>query len=175
MLKSDSTSIIYIMGKAKDLLIAGLALKGVAEIAENSIDEATAIFINNIKYSIGKPNASITRLEFGLVDIQLPVTVTNRNPITISVDKFLGEVSYGLVPLSIIEIPTNFSLEQDAATIINLNFEVNIQSTVEGVFNAAQNGGFSALLEDFHLVGEIFILGSIRQIAIPVDLKIPLF
>lgn len=161
--------------KVKDILIGGLVLKGAAEIGSDAIDRATTIFINNIKYAIGKPSVDIARIEFDIVDIKLPITVTNRNFVTISIDRFDGIVNYGTAYITDVEIPTGFSLEQDEATIIDLNFEVHIQSTIQSVFTTAQNGGFSALLEDFHLIGEIFILGGARQIAIPVDLKIPLF
>jgi hypothetical protein len=162
------------MAKAKDLIIGGLALAGSVTLANAAIDYTLNRTINNISYTLGKANVSLADIGRGVVGITLPVFILNKNEFSIKIDKFLGNVAYGAVPLGNILIPNQFNLISGENIALDLFFEVNISNTVQGVFSAAQNGGFGAILDKIYLKGELFVLGGsiFGQIKIPIETTI---
>lgn len=159
------------MANTKDLIIGGLALVGGAKIAKEAVELGVNRTINNINYTLGRANVSIADIGNGNVDITQPVFILNENEFSIKIDRFLGEVAYGTVPLGAIEIPDQFTLISGESIALNLFFKVNIPNTVQGVFQAGQNGGLGALLEKIYLKGELFILGDsfFGQVSIPIE------
>lgn len=162
------------MANTKDLIIGGLALAGGVTLAKGAAEYSINRTINNITYTLGKATVSLANLGSGNVEIKQPVFILNQNEFSITIDKFLGNVSYGAVPLGSILIPDKFTLVTGENIALDLVFEVNISNTITGVFQSAQNSGFSALLEKINLKGELFILGGsfFGQVTIPVETSI---
>jgi len=159
------------MADTKNLIIGGLALFGGVTIAKEAVELGVNRTINNINYTLGRANVSLVDIGNGNIDIALPVFILNENEFSIKIDKFLGNVAYGTVPLGLIEIPDEFTLISGESIALNLFFKVDISDTVQGVFRAGQNGGFGALLEKIYLKGELFILGGsfFGQVSIPIE------
>lgn len=162
------------MAKAKDILIGGLALAGGVTLAKGAIEYGLNRTIKNITYTLGRATVSLARIGSGIVEIKLPVFILNENEFSIKIDKFLGAVAYGSVPLGDILIPDEFTLISGESIAINLFFDVNISSTVQGVFLSAQNGGFGAVLDKIYLKGDLFVLGGsfFGQVKIPIETTI---
>lgn len=160
--------------KTKDLIIGGFALVGGVKIAKEAVEFGVNRTINNINYALGRANVSLADIGNGNIEITLPVFILNENEFSIEIDSFFGNVAYGTVPLGLIEIPEKFTLITGESIALNLFFKVNISNTVQGVFQAGQNGGFGALLEKIYLKGELFILGGsfFGQVKIPIESEI---
>ena len=159
------------MPEAKDITIGGLALVGGVSIAKESAALAGAIIINNVSYVRGQPVVSLANIGQGELDIRIPVTILNSNIFSITIDKFLGTVAYGEIPISDILIPDQFTLVAEEAILIDLFFTLDLPELVQDVFDAFQNGGFGTILNKIYLDGNLFILGStfIGQVKLPIN------
>lgn len=164
------------MANTKDVLVGGLAVVGGIYLAKMGIEYAVNKIIDNISYVLGRPSVSLTDIANGNITVTLPVTILNSNPFTINLDGFFGDVAYGQVPLGNISVPGGLNLLPDEAILVELVFTVNLQNTINGVFNAAYTGGFGALLDKIYLVGEIIVLSTnnsfLGQISIPIETSI---
>lgn len=163
------------MAKAKDLIIGTLALTGGLSIGKSAIEYGLTRTINNINYTLGRAKVGLAKIGQGIIGITLPVFILNGNEFDIEIDKFLGDVAYGTVPLAGILIPDKFVLVSGESIALDLFFEVSIPNTVQGVFNAGQNGS-SSILNPIYLKGELFVLGGslFGQVQIPIETTIPL-
>lgn len=159
--------------EAQKVIVGGLAMFGAITIAQAAAEAALNSFIDGIQYTTGKANTSLVDIGNGNISIEVPVTIVNNNAFGVSIDKFIGDVYYGAVYLSAVHIPSSFRLIPNEAVEIKLQFTVNINKTVQGVFGAASNG-FSSLLEKIMLKGNIYILGGsmIGQVKVPIETAI---
>lgn len=164
------------MAESKDLILGGLALVGGVSLGKAAIAHGAALTINNISHSVGKPKVSLANIATGKVDITVPVYVLNSNSFSITIDKFLGNVAYGAIPLGVVEIPDQFTLVSGENIALDLFFSVDISNTIAGVFNSVMNGGFSAILDKIYLKGDLYILGGtfFGQVKIPIETTIPI-
>lgn len=164
------------MANTKDIVIGGLALVGGVYLAKTGIEYAVNKIINNISYVLGRPSVSLEDIQHGNITVILPVTILNQNPFTILLDGFYGNVAYGAVPLGLISVPNQLNLVSGEAVLVELVFTVNLQNTINGVFNAAYTGGFGALLDKIYLVGEIIVFNTgnsfLGEISIPIETAI---
>lgn len=162
--------------KTKDIIVGTLAVVGGVYLAKTGIGYAVNKIINNISYVLGKPSVSLHNIANGNITITLPVTILNSNLFTIKIDGFFGDVAYGLVPLGNISVPGGLNLLPNEAILVELEFTVNLQNTINGVFNAAYTSGFGALLDKIYLVGEIVVFSSgnsyLGEISIPIETSI---
>lgn len=164
------------MANVKDLIVGGLALTGSLTIGKSAIEHGLTRTINNINYTLGRAVVNVADIGRGNVGVTLPVFILNENEFSIKIDKFLGNVDYGAVPLGSILIPDQFTLVSGESIALDLFFTVNISNTVQGVFNAAHGSGFSAVLNPIYLKGELFVLGGsiFGQVQIPIETTIPI-
>lgn len=162
------------MANSKDIILGGLALAGGISLGKAAVNYGLNRTIENITYTLGRATVSLADIGSGIVGIKLPVFILNENAFSIKIDKFLGSVAYGQVPLGDILIPDSFTLISGESIAIDLFFDVNISSTIQGVFLSAQNGGFGAILEKIYLKGELFVLGGslFGQVKIPIETTI---
>ncbi len=162
--------------KTKDIVVGTLAVVGGVYLAKTGIEYAVNKIIDNISYVLGKPVVSLTDIAHGNITVTLPVTILNSNVFTIKIDGFFGDVAYGSVPLGNISVPGGLNLLPGEAILVELVFTVNLENTINGVFNAAYTGGFGALLDKIYLVGEIIVFSTgnsfLGEISIPIETSI---
>jgi hypothetical protein len=152
------------------IITGGLAIVGATALLKEAATAALDRFVNNIEYTTGKAKTSLNQIGQGKVGVIVPVTILNGNSVSFTIDRFLGTVHYGNVFLSNIAINNPFTLTPGAAIEISLEFTVDISTTVNGVYSAAQ-AGFSSLLEKINLEGHIYLLSRsfVGQIKIPIS------
>lgn len=162
--------------KAKDIVIGGLALVGAGYLLKTGADYAAAVFKENISYIQGRPFVNFDDIGAGFINIVVPATILNMNPLNIHIDYFFADVYYGTVWLGEVSIQETFDLNQNEAVTINIRFSVHIPNTIVGVFNAASQGGFSAILKPIYLKGYLAVFGDsfFGQVNIPIETEISL-
>lgn len=160
----------------KDIIVGGLALVGGAYLVKTGIEYAGAKLIENISYIKGRPSLNFDDIAQGFINITLPVTVLNLNPFNIHIDHFFADVDYGTVWLGEVMIWETFDLVPNEAITINITFSVHIPNAIVGIFTAASQGGFSALLNKIYLKGNLAVFGNsfLGQINIPIEQEISL-
>lgn len=164
------------MAQAKNIIVGGLAIVGGVTLAKDAAAMAAARTINNITYILGNPTVNLSDVGHGNIGIKLPVTIMNANEFSITIDKFLGQISYGDIPIGSVLIPDSFTLISGETIGIDLIFTVNFPALIQDVFSAAQTGGFSIILEKLYLKGSLFVLGTSfsNSIELPIDKAIPI-
>lgn len=164
------------MSQIKDIVFTGFAVVGGATLLKEGATAATNRTINNITYTTGKPVVDLKDIGLGNVGVKLPINILNENVFSITIDKFMGAVSYGMVPIGLVQIPNNFTLPSGEVKGIDLHFIVEIKDTVSGVFNAVNSASsiLNVVLEKLYLKGELFILGNtfLGQFKIPIETTI---
>ncbi len=164
------------MAETKDIIIGTLALVGGAYLVKAGVEYAVGKLMDNISYIKGRPTINLDNIAQGYINITLPVTVLNQNPFNIHIDHFFADVDYGAVWLGKVMVVETFDLMPDEAITINITFSVHIPNAINGIFTAASQGGFSALLNKIYLKGNLAVFGNsfLGQINIPVETEISL-
>src|SRR5574343_449534 len=151
----------------KKLLILGGAIF-FGQKAYNAIYNAA---YSRVDWELGRPLFDWSQMMFTRLIITLPITITNNNPIRLTVTSVVGEIWYGSTKLSDVNIPSPLALDPGVQRILNLRMEVQIPNLLNDVLvNIQQNGTYTTL------VNRLIFKGLIKTniINVPLETTIPI-
>jgi hypothetical protein len=126
---------------------------------------------SKISYTFGSPNLNYNGLLNypPIVRVNLPMTITNRNPVGVQVNRLDGELFYGSVKISDVNIVIPAQIPANGSGFLNLQFDVTAQQLIADLTQAWQTGGgYSTLVNRLVLKGII----DTNVIRIPIETPI---
>lgn len=164
------------MAKVKQILTTGLAVVGIAAIAERGAYKVANDIAKNIDYRVDRPSTNLDDALNGKVFVKVPIGITNNNSFSIKIDGFIGKIFYGETYLSSLSIKDPLTLTAHKHIKSNLGFEVDINKFMTSAASNYIQNGLTVLLGRLYLKGEIKILSNsiVGSLAIPIDVPIPI-
>lgn len=164
------------MANVKNIIVGALAIVGATSIAERGAYAGGQAIANNIEYKVSKPSVDLNRSLEGIIIVTLPIGITNNNSFAITIDSFLGQIFYGEVYLSDIEIREPLTLNPEKYTKIHLTFAVDLNEALTDATGSFIHTGFTTLLNRLYLKGNIQILSGTFSggVYVPIEMPIPI-
>lgn len=140
----------------KNIAFKALAVVGAFFLGKYLFDQVINSAYNRITYSFGRPNVDFRGLANypPVVKVILPMTITNKNPVGVTIQSFVGEIFYGNVKLSNVNIPQGGLLPANGELTLNLELNIQgIQVINDIVTSLGQTGTYSTLINVIKLKG----------------------
>lgn len=146
------------MKNKKNIAYKVLAIAGAFFIGKYIVDSIINYAYNRITYSFGRPTVEWRGLANfpPVVKVILPMTVINKNPIGVTIDRFVGELFYGNVKLSDVIIPSGGLLPANGQLILNLDINIQGVQVIQDIMNSiSQTGTYTTLINVIKLKGNL--------------------
>lgn len=157
----------------KNLVVKGLAVAGLFFISKYVVEQIINYAYNRITYSFGRPNIDWSTLSSypQRIRVRLPMTITNKNPIGVTVTSFQGELFYGATKVSDILIPNGALIPANGDATLTLNIDVVAVQVLNDILNSlSSNGTYSTLVNTLRLKGNL----ETSLYRVPIDTTISL-
>jgi LEA14-like dessication related protein len=142
----------------KNLVVKGFAIAGLFFVSKYVVEQIINFAYNRITYSFGRPNIDWSGLASypQRIRVILPMTITNKNPIGVTVTMFRGELFYGATKISDVIIPNGALIPANGDATLNLNIEVVAVQLLNDILNSlSSNGTYSTLINTLRLKGNL--------------------
>lgn len=146
------------MKNKKNIAYKVLAIAGAFFIGKYIVDSIINYAYNRITYSFGRPTVEWRGLANypPVVKVILPMTIINKNPIGVTIDRFVGELFYGNVKLSDVIIPSGGLLPANGQLILNLDINIQGVQVIQDIMNSiSQTGTYTTLINVIKLKGNL--------------------
>lgn len=152
-----------------------LAVIGAAGIVYFVGSKAASAAQGNIKFQIGQPQIDNSQFTAGIINVDLPITIENKNLFSINIQNFTGVITYGNITLTNVNIPASFILLPGKTQTVTIDIAIPIQTVLNDIFAAIAAGNiWSTVINKIYLNGTLTIL-SVTPIQIPLkNIPIPI-
>lgn len=150
-----------------------LAIAGGYFLLKMVADKVVSGAFSSISYSFGKPtfNFNTLLLNPSSLEVNLPLTIENKNPIGITITNFKGQLFYGNLKLSDVVIPVGGVLPANGSNTFNLKLNIVAIQLINDIVRSIQNSGaYSTLVNVIKLKGTL----ETSTFRVPVDTNISL-
>lgn len=143
---------------------------GVLFLASKAADMALGAAYNKIDWELQRPEWDLSQMALQVLRVTLPIAVTNRNPIAVTVRSIQGRVFYGPTEIGQINTPYGVQLAPGMPQVLRLRLDVRVPSLVQDLVQAIQSNAYNALVNRLRFEGTIYT----DIVAVPISMNIPI-
>ena len=148
-----------------------LAIAGGYFLLKMVADKVFSGAFSNISYSFGRPTFNFNNLLLSppSLEVNLPMTIENKNPIGITITNFKGQLFYGNLKLSDVVIPVGGLIPSNGSYTFNLRLNVFATQLINDIVTSiSQTGAYGTLVNVIKLKGVL----ETSTLRVPVDTNI---
>jgi len=159
------------MSKLKDTVKTGLILLGAGAAASMLGGAVFNAAYNKISYEFVDAQFKFNQLLQGRVGVDIRIKIKNGNSVGVTVTHVEGEVKYGNLKLSDVNLPLPIQIPANGETIGTINLSIQAMTFVSDIIAAFQPGSnvYNTLVNRLKFKGIIYT----NIVNIPIDINIP--
>jgi LEA14-like dessication related protein len=142
--------------KKNNIALKLLAATGIFFIGKFLVDKIINYVYYNIEYVFGNPVIDWRGLANypQVIKVNLPMTVINKTPVTVTVKSFVGELYYGNIKVSNIVIPQSSVVPAKGQATFDLKIDIQAMQVINDIIaSLGQTGTYSTLINVLKLKG----------------------
>lgn len=144
-----------------------VALIGGGILAYYLISRIKTTFIN--KLSLQPKNIKFKGINNGIVNLELPIDITNNNDVNIKVRSFFGRINYGAIEVAKVQKSLSFVVDNNSITRIYVDLSLPINQILSDLINQITTNPSGILTNKIILNGILEI--EMSGIIIPVNIS----
>lgn len=150
-----------------------LALAGGFFIVKMLADKVVSGAFSNINYTFGKPTFNFNNMLLNppSIEVNLPMTIENKNPIGITVTNFRGVIMYGNLKISDVVIPVGGIIPANGSNTLFLKLNIIALQLINDIVRSiSQTGAYGTLVNVIKLKGTLET--SVLRVAIDTNISL---
>lgn len=144
-----------------------IALLGGGILAYYLVSRIKNTFIN--KLSLQPKNIKFKGINNGIVNLELPIDITNNNDVNIKVRSFFGRINYGAIEIAKVQKSLSFVVENNSVTRIYVDLNLPINQILDDLITQITSNPTGILSNSIILNGILEI--EMSGIIIPIKIE----